>query len=81
MCTYELSDKNTIFPERILVVSCGLNPQVVTESIYALALTSDAPFHPTSVKVITTSKGKDKVLTKLSSLGEGWLPPNLRSNL
>ncbi len=55
------------------MATCGLSPQVITESVYALALCAEVPFYPTSLKVITTLEGKERVLSTLSSHGEGWL--------
>lgn len=58
---------------RVFVATCGLSPQVITESIYALAIKLEPAFFPTSLRIITTSEGRDKVLDRLSSHGEGWL--------
>lgn len=46
----------TSYPRRLLVAVAGLTPQVVTESVYALA-TQPEPFIPTEVHLITTQPG------------------------
>lgn len=38
------------YPRRILVAVTGLSPQVVTETLYALAVAADLPFVPTDIK-------------------------------
>ncbi len=53
------------FDRRILLMLCGLTPQVVTETIYALSVTQSPAFIPTEIKVITTEKGAEKALSKL----------------
>ena len=58
------------FARRILLVTTGLSPQVVTEALYAL-VHSDPPFIPTEIRLITTKSGKQVVEDTL--LGEnGW---------
>jgi CRISPR-associated protein (TIGR02584 family) len=49
------------YPRRVLVTVSGLTPQIVTETIYALA-TRAVPFVPTEVHVITTEVGKTRFL-------------------
>jgi len=44
------------FPRRILLCVSGLSPQIVTETLYALAH-ADRPFLPTEVHLITTAEG------------------------
>ena len=46
------------FQRRVLLAVTGMSPQVVTETIYALAQ-QGADFVPTEVHIITTSKGAD----------------------
>lgn len=50
------------FPRRVLVCVTGLSPQVVTETVYALAVDTDgrAPFVPTEICLLTTSEGADQ---------------------
>lgn len=45
------------FPRRTLLCVTGLFPQVVTETLYALAVTRAAPFVPDEVRVISTAEG------------------------
>ena len=44
-------------PRRILVAVTGLSPQVVTETLYALAVRAQPAFVPTEVRLITTEAG------------------------
>lgn len=44
------------FPRRILLCVTGLSPQIVTETLYALAHAAP-PFVPTEVHLLTTSEG------------------------
>lgn len=53
--------KKTQYPRKILLVSSGLTPQVVTETIYALAVKPDDPWIPTEVHLVTTRQGKEIV--------------------
>lgn len=59
------------YPRRVLVAATGLSPQVVTETLYALA-TKPRPFVPTEVHVITTGTGAEGVRLSLLSDGPGW---------
>jgi len=60
------------FPRRILLAVTGLSPQVVTETLYALAVTQDPPFVPTEVRLITTAKGAEHARLTLLSDEPGW---------
>lgn len=58
---------------RILLAVTGLSPQIVTETLYALACRKDSPWIPHEIHVITTVAGKDHA--KLNLLREeGWFP-------
>lgn len=57
---------------RVLLVVTGLSPQIVTETIYALALKGNPAWVPTEVQVITTGLGKQKVEDTLLSDDPGW---------
>ncbi len=59
------------YSRRALVCVIGLAPQVLTETLYALAVESDPPWVPTEIHVITTSKGADKLKRELMSPGTG----------
>jgi len=60
------------FPRRILLAVSGLSPQIVTETIYALAAQADAPFIPTEVHLITTREGANRAELSLLSDDLGW---------
>ena len=51
------------YNKRILIASCGLNPQILTETLYALVHDPIEPFIPTEIHLIT----KVLVLVKLLS--------------
>ncbi len=61
-------------PRRILLAVTGLSPQVVTETLYALAVNSDTPWIPTEIHLITTAEGKQRAELALLSGDPGWLP-------
>jgi len=53
----------------------GLSPQVVTETLYALAVGPRPPeerFEPTEVQLITTRRGRDQAVNNLLSDHPGW---------
>ena len=60
------------FPRRILLAVTGLTPQVLTETLYALAVQAENKFLPTEIHVITTCEGADRIRLSLldPSLGE-----------
>lgn len=60
------------FPRRILLAVSGLSPQIVTETIYALAAQSPTPFIPTEVHLITTREGAQRAELSLLSDDLGW---------
>lgn len=60
------------FPKRILLVVTGMSPQVVTESLYALAVQCQPTFVPTEVRIITTSIGGREARLNLLSSQPGW---------
>lgn len=49
------------FSRRILLAVTGMTPQVVTETIYALAVEAKQKFVPTEIHVITTVKGEAQI--------------------
>jgi len=60
------------YPRRIVLAATGLSPQVVTETIYALAVKQKPAFVPTEVHLLTTVEGKRNAeLTLLR--GSSWL--------
>ena len=60
------------YPRRVLLAVCGLSPQIVTETIYALAANEHAPFIPTEVHLITTAEGARRAELSLLSDDLGW---------
>lgn len=58
--------------KRILLVVTGLTPQVVTETVYCLAVQRDPAWVPTEVRLISTAEGVERAkLTLLNGRG-GW---------
>lgn len=60
------------YPRRILLAVTGLSPQIVTETLYALAVASPTPFVPTEIHLITTAEGAERVRLALLSDQPGW---------
>ena len=52
---------------RILLAVTGLSPQIVTETLYALAIATDTPFIPTEIHLATTAEGKVDVFEYLQN--------------
>lgn len=61
------------FPRRVLVSVCGLTPQVVTETLFALAQHTQPPFVPTEVHLVTTREGARRVQLLLLNPADGAL--------
>lgn len=59
------------FPRRILLAACGLTPQVVTETIYALAV-RPVPVVPTEVHLLATRESARRARLSLLSEDPGW---------
>jgi CRISPR-associated protein (TIGR02584 family) len=60
------------YSKRVLLAVCGLSPQIVTETVYALVRQSPA-YIPTDIYLITTEDGARKAVETLLSPGKGWL--------
>ncbi len=60
------------FARRVLLAVSGLTPQIVTETLYALAADEFAPFVPTEVHLITSSEGARRAELSLLSDDLGW---------
>ncbi len=58
-------------PRRILLAVTGLTPQVVTETLYALACRSQTPWVPHEIHLITTVTGAENARLNLL-LPDGW---------
>ncbi len=61
---------NESYAKRILLSVTGMSPAVVMETLYAL-VTTEKPFIPTEIKVITTLQGKNKLLEGLLGIVAG----------
>lgn len=49
------------FPRRVLLCVVGLTPQVVTETLWVLAVQSEPPFVPTELVIVTTREGAERI--------------------
>ncbi|BCU08386.1 CRISPR-associated ring nuclease Csm6 [Allochromatium tepidum] len=58
-------------PRRILLAVTGLTPQIVTETLYALACQQEPPWIPHEIHLITTATGAGNARLNLLA-GEGW---------
>jgi CRISPR-associated protein (TIGR02584 family) len=66
------------YPRRALVCLVGLSPQVVTETLYALATDPQAPWWPTELHLVTTADGARQTRERL--LGPGHLQALVRAH-
>jgi CRISPR-associated protein (TIGR02584 family) len=64
-------DRPETYPRRILLAVSGLSPQIVTESLYALAV--KRAWVPTEIRLITTRRGAQEAERTLLSDDPGWL--------
>ena len=53
------------YPRRVLLAVTGLSPQIVTETVYCLAVQRQPAFVPTEVRLITTAEGADRARLEL----------------
>jgi CRISPR-associated protein (TIGR02584 family) len=60
------------FPRRVLLAVTGLSPQIVTETLYALAIRADPPWLPTQIRLLTTARGAEHARLNLLSQEPGW---------
>lgn len=60
------------FSRRILLAVTGMSPQIVTETLWALAVRQDPAFVPTEIHVVTTSEGADRVRLQLLAQDSGY---------
>lgn len=61
----ETRDKMEAHNKKILLCVTGLSPQVITETLYALAVSNKPQWIPDEVHVITTEEGADRIKLKL----------------
>ncbi len=67
-----LNPKRPESPRRILLCATGLSPQIVTETLFALAVDSSAPWIPDEIRLVTTQRGSDNARLTLLSDSPGW---------
>jgi CRISPR-associated protein (TIGR02584 family) len=60
------------FRRRILLAVSGLTPQIVTETLYALAVGAEDPFIPTEIHLLSTNEGAMRARLLLLSEQPGW---------
>jgi len=60
------------FPRRVLLAVSGLSPQIVTETLYALAVRAERPWIPTEIRLLTTVRGAEHARLNLLSNDPGW---------
>jgi CRISPR-associated protein (TIGR02584 family) len=63
------------FPRRVLLCATGLSPQIVTETLYALAVRPPGEqerFLPTEIYLVTTANGAREARLNLLADGKGW---------
>ena len=65
-------DHPATYPRRTLLLVTGLSPQVVTETIFALALNATSAWVPTEVHVLTTGEGRERARLNLLAPSSGW---------
>ena len=67
------SDAPGGYPRRVLLAVSGLSPQIVTETVYALAVAAppDDRFVPTEVEVVTTAEGAERLRRHLLDPAHG----------
>lgn len=67
-----LPDSDFMRTRRVLIAVTGLSPQVVTETLFALATRVRDPWIPDQVILITTSRGAENARLQLLSDEPGW---------
>lgn len=59
------------YPRRVLLAVTGLTPQIVTETLYALAVAQTTSWIPTEIRLITTAEGAQRARLSLLDPKEG----------
>lgn len=59
------------FPRRVLLAVTGLTPQVVTETLYALAVARQPAWVPTEIRLVTTAEGAQRARLSLLDANDG----------
>lgn len=67
-----MQESPSAFPRRILLAITGLSPQIVTETVYALAMAPITPFIPTEIHLVTTAEGAERARLMLLHDQTGW---------
>ncbi len=60
------------YPKRVLVAVTGMSPQILTETVYALAVAGSPAFVPTEVRLVTTQHGAALAAKELLDANSGW---------
>lgn len=68
------------YPRRILLAVTGLSPQILTETVYALAVVGQPAFVPDEVHLITTADGAEYARHTLLASGMGRFGELLRDH-
>ena len=58
--------------KRILICVTGLSPQIVTETLYALAVNREPRWVPDEIRLVTTQRGAENARLMLLSEKPGW---------
>lgn len=61
-----------VLKRRILLAVTGLSPQVITETVYALAVERQPAWVPTEVTLVTTAEGAERARLTLLDRKSGW---------
>jgi CRISPR-associated protein (TIGR02584 family) len=68
----------TEYPRRILVAVTGMSPQILTETLWSLAVHQDPAFLPTEIHLFTTTTGARQANNSLLSGDHPWFPQLLQ---
>lgn len=60
------------YQRRILLAVTGLSPQILTETLYALAIRQTPAFTPTEIHLVTTEPGAERARLNLLHSESGW---------
>ncbi len=60
------------YPQRILLAVAGLSPQVITETVFCLAVHRQPAFISTQIRLITSREGAERARLSLLSKDPGW---------
>ena len=66
------ADSSEAYSRRVLLAVTGLSPQIVTETLYALAVDHKPVWIPTEIRIITTGRGAEVAQKALLSKDPGW---------